>query len=132
MLTFCCCDINLGDVAEIFTCFLAFLAFILSCIEYRNYKKRERINILTQLNMRYTTNEDIRSVVKYLEALEDKKDESLPEIHEIEMFMRFFEEIDCLIQAKSIKENIVYYMFGHYVLLFEKEKDNFPKELEYD
>ena len=82
--------------------------------------------------MRYTTNEDIRSVVKYLEALEDKKDESLPEIHEIEMFMRFFEEIDCLIQAKSIKENIVYYMFGHYVLLFEKEKDNFPKELEYD
>lgn len=128
----CYCEINWGSVAEIVTCFLACLAFILSYFEYRNHKKQERINILSQFSIRYTTDKDICAVVKYLENLEEGKNETIPELHKIEMFMRFFEEIYCLIQVKSLKENIVYYMFGHYVLLFAEAKDKLPKELEYD
>ena len=127
------CGIDWGNAAEIMTCFLACIAFVLSLIEYRNHKKRERINILTQLSMRYTSDTNICSVVKYLEALEDKKDNpAIPEIHQIEMFMRFFEEVSCLVKAKSLKENIVYYMFGHYVLLFAENIDKMPTELEYN
>ena len=127
------CEINWGSVAELITCFLACLAIVLSYIEYRNHKKRERINILTQLSVRYTTDLNICSVIKYLESLEDKKENiELPDIHQIEMFMRFFEEVDCLIKTKSIKDNVVCYMFGHYVLLFAENIDKMPAELEYN
>ena len=128
-----CCVIEWGGLAEIITCIIAFLAFILSYKEYRGHKKRERINILTQLSVRYTTDSNICSVVKYLEQMEDKLDDSnIPDIHQIEMFMRFFEEVDCLIRAGALKENIVYYMFGHYVLLFAENIDKLPKELGYN
>ena len=129
----CCCDINLGSVAELLTCFLAIFAFTISYKEYRNHKKRERISILTQLSERYASDPNISSVVRYLEDLEDKKiNSNPPDIHQIELFMRFFEEVSCLMNAKSVKDNIVYYMFGHYVLLFADNIDKFPKELEYD
>ena len=128
-----CCGICWGSMAEIITCILACSAFVLSFIEYRSYKKRERIRILTQLNIRYTTDSDICSVVKFLEQLEDKTDNpAIPDIHQIEMYMRFFEEISCLIRAKSLKESIVYYMFGHYVIIFAENIYKLPKELEYD
>ena len=113
----CCCDINLGSVAELLTCFLAIFAFTISYKEYRNHKKRERISILTQLSERYASDPNISSVVRYLEDLEDKKiNSNPPDIHQIELFMRFFEEVSCLMNAKSVKDNI----------------DKFPKELEYD
>ena len=127
-----CYGINWGSVADFITCALAILAFILSYKEYRNHKKRERISILTQLSERYATDSNISSVVKYLEDLEENEENTkLPDVHQIEMFMRFFEEIFCLIKANSLKENIVYYMFGHYVLLFADNIDKFPEELEY-
>ncbi len=47
------------------------------------------------------------------------------------MYMRFFEEINCLINAEALKVNIVYYMFGHYVLLFADNIDKLPEKLEY-
>ena len=127
------CGIDWGSMAEIITCIVAIIAFLFSIIEYRSHKKRERINILTQFSVRYTSDPNICSVVKYLEQLEDETNNpNIPDIHQIEMYMRFFEEMSCLIKAKSLKENIVYYMFGHYVLIFADNIDKLPKELEYD
>ena len=129
----CCCGIELGSLAEIITCCLAGFAFLLSWKEFQNHKKRERINIITQFSKRYTEDCHIKNVVQYLESLEDKKEDlNPPNIHDIEMFMRFFEEISCLVKANSIKENITYYMFGHYLLIFAENIDKMPKELEYD
>ena len=128
------CEFKLGSFADCATAFLALCAFGFSVFEYCRYKKRERTNLLTQLSERYTTNSDIGTVVKYLEALEDHNENTLalPDIHQLEMFMRFSEELCCLLKSKALKENIVYYMFGHYVLVFEKEKNKWPKELGYD
>ena len=128
------CRLNWGSIAECVTAFLALCAFVLSCIEYRKHKKRERVNNLTQLSVRYTNDPEINAVVKYLEALEDNKENQigLPNIHQIEMYMRFFEEICCLIKSKALKRNVVYYMFGNYVIIFADNKDKWPPELGYD
>ena len=46
-----------------------------------------------------------------------------PDDHEVELFMRYFEELELLIRAKSIEEKVVSYMFYHYVDTFVKLKD---------
>ena len=46
-----------------------------------------------------------------------------PDDHEVEMFMRFFEELELLIVSKAIDEKIVSYMFYYYLHTFEKYKD---------
>ena len=128
------CKFNWGSLADWVTAFFALCAFGLSFIEYRKHKKRERVNTLTQLSVRYTNDPEINAVTKYLEAIEDNKEETigLPNIHQIEMYMRFFEEICCLVKSKALKRNVVYYMFGHYVIVFADNKDKWPQELEYD
>jgi hypothetical protein len=128
------CSVNWGSLADWITAVFASAAFILSVCEYKKHKKRERVNHLTQLSIRFTTESEISSVVKYLEALEDNNEKTmvLPNIHQIEMYMRFFEEICCLVKSKALKRNIVYYMFGHYVLVFADNKEKWPSELGYD
>lgn len=128
------CGLKWGSIADLGTVFFAFCAFGLSLYEFCKYRKRERVSILTQMNIRYTTDPDICTVIRYLEALEDKKEKSLtlPDIHQLEMFMRFSEELFCLVKTESLKKDIVYYMFGHYVLVFANNKDKWPTELGYN
>lgn len=128
------CVLKWGSIADLSTALFALCALIVSIYEFCKYKKRERVSILTQMNIRYTTDPDICSVVRYLEALEDKKESTLalPNIHQLEMFMRFSEELCCLVRSNALKLNIVYYMFGHYVLIFASYKDKWPIELGYE
>ena len=128
------CGANWGSIADWSTTLFTFCALGLSILEYTKYKKRERVHILTQLNVRFTTDQDINYVIKYLEELEDNNEKAMgiPNIHQLEMYMRFFEEICCLLKSNALKRNIVYYMFGHYVLVFANNKDKWPSELGYD
>ena len=128
------CGVTWGSIADWSTALITFCALGLSICEYRKYKKRERVNNLTQLNVRFTTDQDISYVTKYLEKLEDNNEKTMgvPDIHKLEMYMRFFEEICCLLKSKALKRNIVYYMFGHYVIIFADNKEKWPSELGYD
>ncbi len=128
------CGLKWGSIADLSTALFAFCALVVSICEFCKYKKRERVSILTQMSIRYTTDPDICSVVRYLEALEDKKESTLalPNIHQLEMFMRFSEELCCLVKSKALKSNIVYYMFGHYVLVFANNKEKWATELGYE
>lgn len=127
-------ELELGSIADCATALFAICAFILSIIEYRKYKKRERVNLLMQMSKKYTTDSAIKTVLSYLEALENKREKTLalPNIHQLEMFMRFFEELCCLVKSKALRVNIVYYMFGHYVIIFDDNKEIWPHELEYE
>ena len=76
----------------------------------------------------------ISAVVKYLEkedGLTHKTNVIEPDDHDVEMFMRFFEELELLIRAKSIDEKVVSYMFFHYVQTFDRLKDKW-RNVEYD
>lgn len=128
------CEFKWGSIADCITALFALCAFGLSLYEFHKYKKRERVNNLTQMNNRYITDTEICLVLNYLEALEDNRENTLalPTIHQLEMYMRFSEELYCLVKSKALKVNIVYYMFGHYVLVFAKYKDKWPIELGYE
>lgn len=133
-MSFINCGVNWGSIADWSTAFLTLCALGLSICEYRKYKKRARVNNLTQLSVRYTTDPEISYVVKYLERVEDENEKTMgiPNIHQLEMYMRFFEEICCLVKSKALRRNIVYYMFGHYVIVFADNKEKWPSELGYD
>lgn len=95
-----CCSVNWGSLTDWVTAVFASEAFILSVCEYKKHKKRGQGNHLTQLSIRLTIESEISSVVKYLEALEDnnKKTMILPNTHQIELYMHFFEELCCLVK----------------------------------
>lgn len=84
-----------------------------------------RIEFFSKYCARYNMNKDLIAVIKYLEQEEGLKlnyKAKVPDDHQVEMFMRYFEELELLIRAKSIDEKIVYYMFIHYLFTFEKLK----------
>ena len=135
MFTLACIFSGCGSVADWLIVFITLGAFLFSIYQYEIHKERKRVDVLTKFNIRYTTDKNICSVVEYLETLEDNRAapiEKRPKIHELEMFMRFFEEIYCLVKSEALKRNIVYYMFGHYLIVFDDNKDKLPIELEYD
>ena len=82
---------------------IAFIALVLTIVEYGRYKKRFRVEILCKFNERYQKDEEIKSVTKFLEELEDGKSDNVPHIHELEMYMRFYEELYFLIQAGTMR-----------------------------
>lgn len=85
------------------------------------------------MNIRYTTDSDINSVIKYLEALEDDENTSLdsPTIHQLEMFMHFIEELQLLIKGGSVSKSAALNLFGHYTTVLDKYQSKWP-ELGYD
>ncbi|MBR4029016.1 MAG: hypothetical protein IKJ08_05480 [Alistipes sp.] len=117
-------SVNCELFLECTTLVIAIAAFVLSYVEYTKHKKRTRIEILCRYNERYQSDHELSKVVRYLEKIENplkegEKNEQ-PDRHSVEMYMRFYEELYFLIKANSIKKEIVYYMFGHYVLVFEE------------
>ena len=105
---------------------VSIIALIVSYWQYKLHRKQLKTELLTKYNVRYSIDKDISKVVKYLEQeeglqLHEKVD--IPDEHEVEMFMRFFEELELLIKAKAIDEKIVSYMFFYYLQSFEKHKD---------
>lgn len=127
-----CINPNWGSYAELFMACLAFITLLISACEYCWHKKRERVCVLENYNARYAGDEEIKAVVTYLEALEENKERTEPNVHQLEMYMRFCEELYFLIKSKSMKRNIAYYMFGHYVLIFNTENKKWIEKLGYN
>ena len=103
--------------------------------EYHKSQKRARVDVLSRYNERYHNDSHIKQVVCFLEKLEDSTvvpENEYPSIHDFEMYMRFYEELHFLIQAKSMKIGMAYYMFGHYLMILDKNKDKIPIELNYN
>lgn len=125
---------GISDILGILGFFVAIISLIVSFWNYKLNRKQLRTELLTKYNVRYSVDKDISRVVKYLEQQEglrhrDKIEE--PDDHEVEMFMRFFEELELLIIAKAIDEKVVSYMFYFYLQAFEKQKDKW-KNIGYD
>ena len=128
----CVFELGKGICANDITALTAVIAFVFSVCQYMKYKKRERVSILAQYNERYTTDPNIADVVKYLELKEDEKECTMPDLHKLEMYMRFCEELYFLIKASSMERNIAYYMFGHYIVFFDDNKKKWPEDLGYN
>ena len=66
-------------------------------------------------------NEKVQKVVKYLRKIEPEKEQ--PSVYELELFLRFFEELGLYLGKSSIKPKEVKSFFGYYLQeLYESEK----------
>lgn len=63
----------MATISIISNCILAIMAIVagvVSWFEYQSYKRKENNKLLSQLNRRYTGNDDIQTVVRYLREIE--------------------------------------------------------------
>ena len=118
----CCLDLmscKKNSATDVLMVFLTCLAIFLTLIEYLNYKRRERADVLGLYNERYSRDEHINRVVNYLICFLDKTKTDVPSIHDAEMFMRFYEEMQIQIDEKRIEEEHVYTLFSFYAILLD-------------
>lgn len=125
--TSACGDI-LSCLANWVTAITAIVAFYLSCKEYSNHLKRERANVLSRFNERYSDDVSIKKVICHINAIayntnSNAENREKPEVYDIEMFMRFFEELEYSIQSDNLDKKIVRDLFGFYPLLASERKD---------
>ena len=141
MNTLLLCSFSLQNWGIIITILATIFGLFKAISEYDEHKRSSSIKFLLDFGKKYTENEDIVEVVKFLEKLEDDnqymkeymnendntyKDEAL-DIHKIEMFMRFIEELELLIRGDSISESATLYLFGYYTTILEKYHGRWPK-----
>ena len=113
------------------TCFAALFAVA----EYQNHKKEQRIILLGKYNQRYSTDKNIQKVVRWMLKVailnsegdivgaDPYKSYSKPDIHEKEMFMRFFEELYLHIKNGGVEKRQACLFFSYYAIKFDEIKD---------
>lgn len=104
--------INLGILI------VAVVAAVISIIQLRNHNAKENNKLLSQLNRRYLGSKEVQTVVRYLRDIESSN--VVPDAYEIELFLRFFEELGLYLNTKSIKKKDVKEFFDYYFEQFEK------------
>ena len=97
------------------TAYIALAAFQYTKKEFSLYQEKEKSEILSAFNERYSTDCNIKAVVTYLNKI-DEFPISEPSTFQKEMFLRFFEELQYAIEKKVISEELVYDMFAYYAL----------------
>lgn len=122
-----CCDI-LSCFANCVTAFVTIVALVFTYKEYLNHIKRERANVLSRFNERYSDDASIKRVVSHINAIAyniniSSETQKTPDVYDIEMFMRFFEELEYSIQSDNLDKRMVRDLFGFYPLLAIERKD---------
>lgn len=107
----------MGDYINLGILIVAVVAAIISYKEYCSHKRKEDNKLLSQLNKRYINNKDIQIVVRYLRESEPSDTE--PDAYQIEIFLRFFEELGLYLKTNSLKAEDVNVFFGYYFNRYE-------------
>lgn len=112
-------------IATGITTYIAYKALIYAKKEYELQKKIKESETLATYNQRYSTDQHIDNVIKYLNgSLKNKK----LTINDKEMFLRFFEELEYTIENEGLQENIVYDMFAYYAIKVADKGTDFVKD----
>ncbi len=93
----------------------ALFAIIVAFFEYKQLKGRRKSELFSELNKRYLADEkNIQPVIRYLSHLHPNA--PVPEGYQIELFLRFFEEIDVYLKEEALDEETTYHLFAYYCL----------------
>lgn len=71
-------------------------------------EKRNRV--FARMNKVFVKDENIQAVIRFMNNGERKE----PSINELELFLRFFEELDVYVKAGDIDKKVVYLLFYYY------------------
>lgn len=105
--------------------FAAYYAFKQYRSQSKHTKVATRSKILADYNWHYMQNKSIQIVIRALL----KKDFSKVQAYDIEIFMRFFEELYLLMHSENrMKKEISKYMFSYYAIL-AWDSENFWQRL---
>ena len=117
-----CNNLNLSDFIAAGTAIATIVVtIIVSWYEYHLHKDRERSKVFSKLNKRYLENKDVQAVVKYLSQTGPVQE--APDDYQIELFLRFFEELGVYLKSKSLEPQPVEQLFGYYLYeIFTSDK----------
>ena len=110
------CKITTENLIDLGILIVVIAAFVISMKELSSHKTKEDNKLLSELNNRYINNQDIQTVVMYLRETEPSS--TLPNAYQIDLFLRFFEELGVYLANKSIKKNDVGNFFNFYLRQF--------------
>ncbi|MBR0117641.1 MAG: hypothetical protein IJM04_10220 [Prevotella sp.] len=102
-----------GSIADWGLLITAIITIIYTHQEFMGYKEKEYNKLLSQLNKRYVSNKDVQDVVQYLRIVDPEN--KVPSTYQLELFLRFFEELGLYLKTKSIKVTDVDSFFGFYL-----------------
>ena len=80
---------------------------------YRSHQQTEYHKLFSQLNRRYEKNGDIQTVIKFLREKEPEGDYIT--LYQMEVFLRFFEELGLYMSTDSLETQDVDEFFGFYL-----------------
>lgn len=117
-----------GNFSEAVTAITALFAFIVAINEYYSRKDAMRAKILSEYNKRYSEDSNIVKVVKYLNFIDNdgtinNPNREKPSNYEMEMFMRFYEELDLQIVHGRLDETEVIDLFYYYAERLDKNEE---------
>ena len=108
----------MADYINLGLLIVAVVAVVVSIIQLKNHNDKENNKLLSQLNSRYLGSKEVQTVVMYLR--DNESSNIVPKAYEIELFLRFFEELGLYLKTKSIKKKDVKEFFDYYFEQFEK------------
>lgn len=130
MASYCCLKLfypklDLGNFAELITALIAFFAFVITLLEYLLSKDAKQAQVLSEYNKRYSEDPNIIKVVKYLNYIDvngtmNNPPREKPSNYEVEMFMRFIEELELQIHCGRLNEKDVSDLFVYYAKMINE------------
>lgn len=111
----------MADYINLGLLIVAVVTVAVSFYEIQVHKHKEDRKLFSDLNERYVNNKDIQAVVLYLRDIDPEC--TIPSSYQVELFLRFFEELGLYIKTNSIDAKDVKEFFGYYFERFE----NTPK-----
>lgn len=92
--------------------------------EYKRMVKHKQCEVFAQYNERYENSEYIQKVVRFC-TVKTRLKKDKPTVHDKEMFLRFFEELDLMIQEKYLTLEHVGNYFAYYFLVIWNDESFF-------
>lgn len=115
----------MADYINLGLLIVAVIAVAVSIYEIQVHKRKEDRKLFSNLNERYINNKNIQAVVKSLRDFDPE--DTNPSSYQVELFLRFFEELGLYLKTNSINAKDVYVFFDHYYERFENSP--YGKEL---
>lgn len=130
-MSFCSFSIEvLTLLASLLTASIATLAFAYTKKEYKLHVEKEQAQTLSEFNKRYSSDKNIEAVVKYLIGKEEGVKVAMPTTYQLELFLRFFEELEYTISQKVLDEKLIFELFSYYALVAYDAQEFMLEELD--
>lgn len=126
-------DVDFSALGDMLSGVAAAIAVFYAIVQYKSYLEDRKTKTLNEFNQRYVSDESIEKVIRWMVANAkydengrivgkdpEKNEGEMPSIYDKEMFMRFFEELNILINKGLLNEKDTLKMFAYYALVFDE------------